>query len=432
MGKDLKRGTKEMTQETAPKEINWKQNLIFIWIAQLLCLAGFGSALPFIPVFMRVRLGIEDPALRGVYVSIFYFCSMASFCVFTPVWGMLADRYGRKLMLLRASFGGAIFMPLMGFAPNVTSLIILRFLTSCFSGTTNAAQTLIVSTTPRERHGFALGLLSSAVWSGNMLGYLLGGMIVHYFGYTTAFLFCGAMFLASGLLILFFVHENFVPPIKNTVPETDTIPGKKHFKLPSFDFSKAVWMTLFLFIFMAFSRRFDEAYLALQVEKIAGKINTELYTSYISAAAAAGGIIAGSLIGYLVDKFSPGKVAIPCLLFSIIFVLIQGSAPNLITLGGARFFAFITVGGLEPVFLSMLSKVSPEEKRGQIFGLTASFRCLGMMIASPLGGCIIYFLGLRSIYIAAAAGFLLTIPLLIYAMNLCRKEESRKIKSSTI
>lgn len=423
-----------MIQETAKKEINWKQNLIFIWIAQLLCLAGFGSALPFIPVFMRVRLGIEDPALRGVYVSIFYFCSMASFCIFTPIWGMLADRYGRKIMLLRASFGGAIFMPLMGLSPNVAVLIILRFITSCFSGTVNAAQTLIVSTTPKEKHGFALGLLSSAVWSGNMLGYLLGGMIVHYLGYTAAFLFCGAMFLISGLLILFFVHENFVPPVnvKNTEWEKAAIPEKKRFKLPVFDFSKAVWITLCLFLFMAFSRRFDEAYLALQVENIAGKINTELYTSYISAAAAAGGVIAGTLIGYLADRFSPAKVAFPCLFLSVFFVLAQGFAPDLFVLGGARFFAFITVGGLEPVFLSMLSNVSPEEKRGQIFGLTASFRSIGMMIASPLGGCIIYFLGLRSIYIAAAAGFLLTIPLLIYAIALCKKELSKKIKSATI
>ena len=417
-----------MKNGNGTRKISWKQNLLFVWIAQLLCLAGFGSALPFIPVFMRVKLGIEDPAMRGVYVSMFYFCSMTSFCICTPLWGMLADRYGRKLMLLRASFCGAIFMPLMGLSPNVGVLILLRFITSCFSGTVNAAQTLIVSTTPAEKHGFALGLLSSAVWSGNMLGYLLGGMIVHFFGYTTAFLFCGAMFLTSGLLITFFVHEDFVPPPK--VPELSD-GRKKRFHLPQFGFSTAIWVTLSLFFMMAFSRRFDEAYLALQVENIAGKINTELYTSYISAAAAAGGVIAGSLIGTLVDRFSPGKVAIPCLLLSILFVLGQGFAPSLFVLGASRFFAFITVGGLEPVFLSMLSHVSPQEKRGQIFGLTASFRAVGMMAASPLGGVIIFHLGIRCIYVAAAVGFLLTVPLLLYAMRLCKKAQEETLSPAT-
>ena len=421
-----------MAEEKRKKEINWKQNLLFTWIAQLLCLAGFASALPFIPVFMRVKLGIEDTALRGVYVSIFYFASMTSFCICTPLWGMLSDRYGRKIMLLRANFGGALLMPLMGLSPNIAFLIILRFLTSCFSGTVTAAQTLIVSTTPKEKHGFALGLLSSAVASGNMLGFLAGGMIVHYFGYTAAFLFCGLMFLAGGLLILFFVHEDFVPPEKNVLPLTEKR-EKKRFKLPRFGFSTAAWMTLSLFLMIAFSRRFDEPYLALQVESIAGKVNTELYVSYVSIAAAAGGIISGSLIGYLADKFSSLKVALSCLLFSIVFELGQGFAPSLIILGVSRFLTITAVGGLEPVFLNMLSKVSPEEKRGQIFGMASSFRSIGMMIASPLGGAIMYYMGLRNIYVMAAAGFLLTIPVFLLSLNLCRKAQNAvRLKIPTI
>lgn len=418
-----------MAEKGRKKEINWKQNLLFTWIAQLLCLAGFASALPFIPVFMRVKLGIEDPALRGVYVSIFYFASMTSFCICTPLWGMLSDRYGRKIMLLRANFGGALLMPLMGISPNIAILIILRFLTSCFSGTVTAAQTLIVSTTPKEKHGFALGLLSSAVASGNMLGFLAGGMIVHYFGYTAAFLFCGLMFLAGGLLILFFVHEDFVPPVKNRLFAVE----KKRFKLPHFGFSTAAWMTLSLFLMIAFSRRFDEPYLALQVESIAGKVNTELYVSYVSIAAAAGGIISGSLLGYLADKFSSMKVALSCLLFSIIFELGQGFAPNLILLGVSRFLTVTAAGGLEAVFLNILSKVSPEEKRGQIFGMASSFRSIGMMIASPLGGAIMYYMGLRNIYVMAAAGFLLTIPVFLVSLKLCRKSQNNMIqKISTI
>lgn len=418
-----------MAEKGRKKEINWKQNLLFTWIAQLLCLAGFASALPFIPVFMRVKLGIEDPALRGVYVSIFYFASMTSFCICTPLWGMLSDRYGRKIMLLRANFGGALLMPLMGISPNIAILIILRFLTSCFSGTVTAAQTLIVSTTPKEKHGFALGLLSSAVASGNMLGFLAGGMIVHYFGYTAAFLFCGLMFLAGGLLILFFVHEDFVPPVKNRLFAVE----KKRFKLPHFGFSTAAWMTLSLFLMIAFSRRFDEPYLALQVESIAGKVNTELYVSYVSIAAAAGGIISGSLLGYLADKFSSMKVALSCLLFSIIFELGQGFAPTLFALGVSRFLTVTAAGGLEAVFLNILSKVSPEEKRGQIFGMASSFRSIGMMIASPLGGAIMYYMGLRNIYVMAAAGFLLTIPVFLVSLKLCRKSQNNMIqKISTI
>lgn len=386
------------------KEINWKKNLFFVWLSQLLSLAGFASAIPFIPVYMRVKFGIEDPNLRGWYVSMFYFFSMLSFAIFTPVWGMFADRSGRKLMLLRANIGAAILMPCMGFAPSIWSLIAIRFLTSMFSGTVNAAQTLLVSTSPEEKHGFVLGTLSSAVWSGNMLGFLAGGIVVHYFGYTAAFLLCGGMYVIGTLLVLFFVHENFKPPEK----QLETVREKPKLHLP--DFGTTVWLILGLFLLMAFARRFDESYLALQVEQIAGQADTEFHTGWISALAAGGGVIAGVSIGWLTDRFSPGKIAFPALALSIVFVLAQGFAPSLAVLGGARFFSFITAGGLEPVFLTMLSKASPPERRGQIFGWSSTFRTTGILLAALLGGTVIYHWGVRSVYITAALGFLLLIP----------------------
>ena len=400
------------------RKINWKKNLLFIWLSQLLSLAGFAAAMPFIPVYMRVKFGIEDPNLRGWYVSMFYFFGMASFAVFTPIWGLLADRYGRKLMLLRASFGAALLMPCMAFAPGIWTLIGVRFLTSMCSGTVNAAQTLIVSTTPEEKHGFALGSLSSVVWSGNMLGYLAGATIVHYFGYTTAFLFCGGMYLISGILVLFFVRENPIGHVqKPAVPE---IPVRKRaIHLP--DFGKTVWMILSLFLLMAFARRFDEAYLALQVENIAGHVNTELHTGWISALAACGGVVAGVCIGYLVDHFSPGKVAFPAIVMSALFVLGQGFAPTLAVLGISRFFTFVTAGGLEPVFLTMLSKASPPERRGQIFGWSSTFRTCGLLLAAPFGGTMIYHFGVRSVYVVAACGFVFLIPFVLYAIKLTQR-----------
>lgn len=237
-----------------------------------------------------------------------------------------------------------------------------------------------------------------------MLGFLAGGIVVHYFGYTAAFLLCGGMYVIGTLLVLFFVHENFKPPEKRL----ETVREKPKLHLP--DFGTTVWLILGLFLLMAFARRFDESYLALQVEQIAGQADTEFHTGWISALAAGGGVIAGVSIGWLTDRFSPGKIAFPALALSIVFVLAQGFAPSLAVLGGARFFSFITAGGLEPVFLTMLSKASPPERRGQIFGWSSTFRTTGILLAALLGGTVIYHWGVRSVYITAALGFLLLIP----------------------
>ncbi len=188
---------------------NWKRNLAVVWISQFLGLGGFACAMPFIPLLLRDNLGITDDAVRGFYVSAYYFCGMTSFTIALIVWGMLADRFGYKIMLLRACYTAAFCFPLLAFAPTVGVLLMIRFFTSFFSGTYNAAQTLLATTTPPEKHGFALGVLSSALWSGQMTGYMAGGLIVHYFGYTVVFICCGALYLCSALLVQFFVYDNF-------------------------------------------------------------------------------------------------------------------------------------------------------------------------------------------------------------------------------
>ena len=248
-----------------------------------------------------------------------------------------------------------------------------------------------------------------------MIGFLFGGLVVHLFGYTAGFLLCGGLYLIGTLLVVFFVRENFTPPQKKEPVATaeETKPrGFWQRYLPAFP--AALWLVLTLFLMMGFARRYEEFYLALQVEQIAGKEKTELYTGWICAAAALGGILSGTSIGWLIDKFSPKNVVLLALPVSCIFVLVQGFAPSLAVLGGARFIAFISSSSLEPAILSILSKITPREKRGSAYGWTATFRCLGMLLAAGTGGFLVYYAGVRSAFIVAGIGFLLLIPAVIY------------------
>jgi MFS family permease len=95
-------------------------------------------------------------------------------------------------------------------------------------------------------------------------------------------------------------------------------------------------------------------------------------------------------------------------------VLLQGFAPSLAVLGGARFIAFISSSSLEPAILSILSKITPREKRGIAYGWTATFRSVGMLLAAGSGGFLVYHAGVRSTFIVAGLGFLLLIPAIIF------------------
>ena len=134
--------------------------------------------------------------------------------IFAPIWGSVADRYGRKLMVQRAMFGGAVVLTAMGFVQNVWQLAILRAIQGMLTGTVPAATTLVASSTPRERSGYALGLLQTAVWTGASVGPLLGGLVADTWGYRAAFWVTGSLLFLAGLTVWRFVEEDFQPPAR--------------------------------------------------------------------------------------------------------------------------------------------------------------------------------------------------------------------------
>ena len=395
--------------------INWKFNLFVIWLSQFLAMVGFGSCMPFIPLLLKENLHIDDANLRGVYVSIYYLAAMVSLCIATAVWGMLADRFGRKLMLLRASYAAALFYPLLALAPNFWVLATIRFVCSFFSGTVNPAQTLLISTTPPEKHGFVLGVLSTATSSGNMLGYLLGGVIVHYYGYTAAFFTCGGIYLASALLVQFFAKDDFSVKLAKKQRQ------KSPYKFREVATPAVLWL-LSLFLCFGVANRLVQPYMALLVEKVHGFEGAAFYTGIVSAAASLGGFFSGLCIGWLCDRMVPRKLLLPILLSGAAFTGAMVLANNVEMLIVTRFLSSFAVSAIQPVLQLMLTKITRPELRGTYFGWSGSINTAGGIICSFLGGGVIWLSGVRGIYITSALLLALMIPLMLPAVLAMRKE----------
>ena len=218
--------------------VNWKTNLVVIWISQLLSISGFFFALPFGPYYIQ-ELGVHDPAKIKFWVALFGAAPPLSLAIFSPIWGILADRYGRRLMLLRANFGGMIILCLMGTVQSVEALVALRLVQGVFTGTVVAAQTMVAAYTPEPRSGVALGSLSAAVFVGSMAGTFVGGMFAEYFGYRYAFFGSGILLLVAGLLVFFGAKEDFIRP-KFVQPKKEGRPAR------AFTDLKHVWPILVL------------------------------------------------------------------------------------------------------------------------------------------------------------------------------------------
>jgi len=394
----------------------WKRNLALIWTSQLLSLTGYSSSLPFIPLFIKQELGITDEKQLAAAIMAYHFAGMVTFTVSAPFWGIIADRFGRKIMLLRACFLNAVFFPLMAFSPTLTVLILLRIGASFFSGTNTAAQTMIVAGTPKEHQGFALGFFSTAIWSGTMLGYLLGGILVHYFGYTTVFLLCGATYIVSGSIVLF-VREDF-----HRVAPAAGKSGKWYRP----NLNGAIWLLMLAFILTCGLRSLETPYLPVRISQLTGDETAAFWTGIVSTAAAVGGLLAGAFFGALADRRPPLQLLIPALSLSGAMLLWQGCATSVIMLATARFFAYLGAGGIEPVLQTVLARITPEEKQGCAFGFAATSRHSGMMLSTLLAGGIAYCWSVRAIFFVAAAGFWLLLPLLAGLLKTVLRPQTAK------
>ncbi|MFK7802302.1 MAG: MFS transporter [Anaerolineae bacterium] len=190
----------------------WERTLYIVFIAQLVNVVGFATIFPFLPLYVNSLdsvFGLSTELLAGLVFAV----QGLSMMITAPIWGALADRYGRKLMIARATFGGAITVLLMAYVQTGEGLVMLRLIQGAVTGTVSAANALVASVVPRERMGYAMGLMQMALWAGVAIGPLIGGIMADAFGYELAFILTAVLLTLAGLLVWFFVEENFKPAV---------------------------------------------------------------------------------------------------------------------------------------------------------------------------------------------------------------------------
>ncbi len=385
--------------------VNWKQNFAVIWLSQFISIMGFNFALPFAPYFIQ-ELGVTDPVRLKMWVAVFAASTPLTLAVFSPIWGMLADRYGRRVMLLRANFAGAIVLALMGTVRSVELLILLRLMQGVFTGTMTAAQTMVSVSTPSHRSGFALGALTAAMYSGAMVGAFVGGVFADWLGFRGTFFAGGLLLLASGLLVTFGTTENFVRHIPEI--EDERSPVRAHWA----DLGPALPI-LILIVAMAGARQFDQAMLPLLVQDIHGSIQgVSIWTGSLSAFCGIAGLLAAPLLGRLADRIPPPKIGKMSALGAGLLMMPQGLAHSFLLLFGCRFGMVFCAGGLDPVFQIWLSRVTPEHKRGVVFGWAATARSVGWVVAPLVSGGVASALGIRSVFFIGSLLFFGLVPLI--------------------
>ena len=386
---------------------SWQLTLYIVFIAQLLSIIGFAFTLPFLPFFIR-ELGVTEERLVPIWAGVIMASSSLVMAFFSPLWGWLADRYGRKIMVERAMFGGAAITFAMGLIDNVWQLLFLRLLSGAATGTISASIAMISTVVPGQKLGYSLGLLQVAVFLGMTLGPWIGGFLADTVGYRYTFMAGGVILLIGGLLVLFGTRERFVRPSPETIRESGRL-----LSLLNYGGFPAM---LALFFFFHCTLDFVAPILPLFIETMCDtrQGGVALTTGMLYAASGGAAALAAGGIGYLSDRIGYKAIIIFNLALTAVSMLLHGMAQNIIQLALLRVLYGLAAGGILPAMNALVGRLVPPESYGKAYGLTASMTCLGMAGGPFLGGILASWWGYRWPFVLVGAMIILiTLPILI-------------------
>jgi DHA1 family multidrug resistance protein-like MFS transporter len=388
--------------------MQWKRTLYAVWIAQTVSLLAFTSVFPFLPFYIR-QLGVTGEREIPRWAGLLGTAPGVTMIIFAPLWGVLADRYGRKIMVERVLFGGAGLLLLMGMVGNVHQLLALRILQGALTGITSASVALVSSVTPSERTGFSLGLMQSAAFVGGSAGPLIGGPLADALGYRAVFYISAVGLLAAGLLVLLLAEEKFIP---------GEISKNQKTSLLSVISLRGFTVVMSIVFLVQFASTMLGPILPLFTEKIM-KVKTGIAASAGVVIAASGitAALSSTLMGRAADRIGHKRILVGCALFSGLLCVPQALSRNIPDLLFLRLIFGLALGGITPTINSLVSSIVPRECYGKAFGITASVTCAGWAVGPVTGGETAYrfgyefpFLLTGALFIAAGIYALLRIP----------------------
>ena len=375
------------------QEISWKDNLRIAWFGCFLTGASISLVVPFMPIFVE-QLGVKGDQVAfysGLAISV----SAISAAFVSPIWGILADKYGRKPMMIRAGLAMTITMGGLAFVPNVFWLLFLRFLNGVFTGFVPNATALIASQVPKDRSGYALGTLSTGVVAGTLTGPFVGGFIAEIFGIRNVFLLVGSFLFLAAILTILFIKENFQP-----VPKEKALPTRELFTSVKYPF---LLINLFLTSFVIqFAAQSIGPILALYVRDLGQKENLLFVSGLIVSSMGFSSMMSAGIMGKLGDKVGNHRLLVVAQGYSVFIYLLCANATSPFQLGFYRLLFGLGTGALIPGVNALLSKMTPKSGISRVFAFNQVFFYLGGVIGPLAGSAVAGQFGYHSVFYATA------------------------------
>lgn len=392
-----------------------KSPLVILLLTVMLDLIGFGIVLPLLPTYAK-DLG-ASPFMIGLIAAIF---SIMQF-IFSPLWGKLSDRIGRRPVMLISIFITSLSYLIFSQSDNIPLLIFARGLSGIGSANIAAAQAYITDVTDSKNRSGAMGMIGAAFGVGFIIGPLIGGLLMHNYGIEmVGYVASGLIFLDFILAVIFLPESNkqarkFDFAMLGRKGATATEPGQSASFLKTkadeyIEGLKLAFSSKPLALLMIANYIFTFAIVNMQVASILlwkeyfGASDQEIgyifaYVGFFSV------IVQGGLISRLIKKLGEHKLFLWGHIFTFAGVFFVPFIPQdtLFSAGLVILLCFaIGTSLVAPINLSMISLYSYKQQQGQILGLSQSVNSFAR-IMGPFSGSILYGMDFHAPYIVAGA-----------------------------
>lgn len=392
----------------------WKRTLYVLWAGQFLLLAGVSLVAPFLPLYLG-ELGVTEPTAQVVWSGVIFAINYVAAAIFQPIWGELADRYGRKLMAIRSALGIGTMVGLFAVAPNVWWLLLFRVIQGVMVGYSVAANALISAQAPAEKQGYVLGIMHTGWVAGTVSGPLIGGVLAHLFGrYRPVFLVTLVACWLTALLVWLFVEEKQPSRPARVASRAANAPVSagpqrpERLKLAA----NGVLLAVIVVSFVAnFSNMTIEPILTLFLKSLdVPRRSLDLYAGVVFAVTGLASFIAAPWLGVLGDRYGHRKVLLLSLGGAAVIYFGSGFVTAAWQLVVLRFLLGLGIGGIMPAVNALTTQLVPEEQRGRGFGFTLSANFWGNVVGPLVGSGVAAAFGtLRAIFPVTAAVVLMSL-----------------------
>ena len=391
----------------------WRRTFWVVFFANLITAVGMMSFLPFFPTLLSEELGVVDESLRAVWAGVLFGAAPLAAAVMGPIWGSIGDRFGRKLMVLRALLAIALFVGLMGLAQNPWQLLALRLGQGVFSGFVPPSITLVSVVTPRDNQGRVTSALQTSLPAGMITGPLAGEWIQSHYGMRAVFLFvaCAATLAALGVGLFASEDANLRATVERFSPTSVLATAARDMR--ELLQNPNLRLSLTVLFCVQFGLGATNPLLQIFVEDIwAGDPErVERLTAWLFSSMAVAGLVATPLWGHVGDRIGHARALTLAALATALALALHATAGVYWGLFLARIGVGLSAPGANTAAFGVAATETRGDRRGGAFGAVFSARALAVSLGAVSGGLLASILGMRGLFLSAglAVGCLLAL-----------------------